>query len=271
MNEVVKYDNYMNCLKFSKFNQVDMNFLIALCSRMKDKDTQKISLTFDELKELTNYRKSNSINQFANDLERMNKKLMKTTCRLETETEVIMFVLFPTFKINRQEQLLTVSVNEDFKFILNELVKNFTRFDLREFIGLGSKYAKNLYRLLKQFRTTGRYEVSINDFRNRMDCPESYSNKYVMDLIIKPSLKELDSHFQDLKCEPQYAHKRGRPVTGYIFTFTPESIRKSGAEQCKQKEKNTPVKNRSSRTTAFHNFNQRTYDYEALEQELLNR
>ncbi len=45
MNEVVKYDNYMNSLNFSKFNQVDMNFLLVLCNRMKDKDTQKINLT----------------------------------------------------------------------------------------------------------------------------------------------------------------------------------------------------------------------------------
>ena len=117
MNEVVKYDNYMNNLNFSKFNQVDMNFLLALCNRMKDKDTQKISLTFDTLRELTNYKKSNSINQFADDLEKMNEKLMRVTCKFRTQTETIMFVLFPTFKINRDKQLLTVSVNEEFKFI----------------------------------------------------------------------------------------------------------------------------------------------------------
>ncbi len=270
MNEIVKYDNFMNSLKFAGFTTLDLNFFMVLCSRMRDKGTQEIIFTFEELKEITGY-KQTSIKKFVSDLERMNEKLMKITCKLRIESKSIMFVLFPTFVTDDNEQTLTVSVNEKFKFILNEITKNFTRFELNEFIHLESKYTKNIYRLLKQYRSTGKYEVTIKDFREKVDCPESYSNKYVMDLIIKPSLKELNNYFQNLKCEPQYAHKRGRPVTGYIFTFTPEIIQKSEAEQCKQKEKNTPGKNRSSRTTAFHNFKQRTYDYDALEQELLNR
>ena len=268
MNEVVKYDNYMNNLNFSKFNQVDMNFLLALCNRMKDKDTQKISLTFDTLRELTNYKKSNSINQFADDLEKMNEKLMRVTCKFRTQTETIMFVLFPTFKINRDKQLLTVSVNEEFKFILNELVKNFTRFDLKEFIELDSKYSKTLYRLLKQYRITGKYEVSIKDFREKVDCPKSYSNKYVMDLIIKPSMHELQNYFQDLKCETKYARKRGKPVIGYIFTFTPEN-RVIEADQSQDKM-NKSDQNQQSKQNGFANFHQREYDYDSLEKELLN-
>ena len=83
-----------------------------------------------------------------------------------------------------------------------------------------------MYRLLKQFKTTGIFEIKLDDFRKRMDCPISYSNKYVMDLIIKPVLKELQNYFIDLQCTVQYAHKRGRPVEGYIFTFKPEQIPK---------------------------------------------
>lgn len=268
MNEVVKYDNYMNSLNFSKFNQVDMNFLVTLCNRMKNKDTQKISLSFDLLREMTNYKKSNSIDKFAADLEKMNEKLMRVTCKLKTQTETVMFVLFPTFKINREKQLLTISVNDEFRFILNELVKNFTRFDLKEFIELDSKYSKTLYRLLKQYRITGKYEVSIKEFREKMDCPKSYSNKYVMDLIIKPSLQELKKYFQDLKCEPQYARKRGKPIIGYIFTFKPEN--RSIKENQSRKEKKFHDKEKKSQNS-FSNFHQREYDYEELEKNLLNR
>lgn len=267
MNRVVKYDNYMNALKFSNFTQVDLNFLMALCSRMKDQDTNKMCFSFNELRELSDYKKSNSINQFASELEQMNEKLMKITCKLKTKTKITMFVLFPTFDIDLEDQLLTVSVNEDFKFILNELTKNFTRFELNEFIELNSKYSKNLYRLLKQFKTTGRYEVSIDDFRNKMDCPGSYNNKYVMDLIIKPSLQELKKCFNDLKCEPKYARKRGKPVTGYIFTFTPEIAGNTSNHSLEGKkvDENKQAVNRTA------NFHQRAYDYEALEKEPLNR
>lgn len=198
---------------------------------------------------MTNYKKSNSTKLFVEDLKRMNEKLMKITCALKTDTEIIMFVLFPTFAINKQT--LTVSVNERFRFILNELVKNFTRFDLQEFVTLESKYSKSLYRLLKQYRTTGKYETEVNDFRLKMDCPESYNNKHFMQNIINPALKNLQGYFQNLQCEPKYAHKRGNPVLGYIFTFTPEKrISKTDLEQKPGKfpDKNTNPKN------SFANF-----------------
>lgn len=226
MNEIVKYDNYMNSLKFTGFTTTDFNFLMLLCSKTYNKDTKEIIIPFDELRQKTAYTRT-SVQQFIADLERMNEKLMKVTCKLKTETKIIMFVLFPTFEIDVEQQTLTVAVNEKFQFILNELIKNFTRFDLQEFIKLDSKYSKTLYRLLKQFKTTGRFEIKLNDFRKRIDCPESYSNKYVMDLIIKPSLEELRHYFTDLQCTVQYARKRGKPVEGYVFTFVPEKTPKS--------------------------------------------
>lgn len=261
MNEIVKYDNYMNGLKFSGFSTVDFNFFMALCSRMRDKDINELMFTFEELRNITGYKQA-SVKKFVSDLERMNEKLMKMTCKIRTETKTIMFVLFPTFITDAENQTLTIAVNERFKFILNEILKNFTRFDLDEFVQLDSKYSKNLYRLLKQFRTTGKYQVGIYDFREKMDCPESYSNKYVMNLIIKPSLQELQAYFENLSCTVQYARKRGRPVTGYIFTFKPES---NGIRTiCNQKENKKAIKNKKN-----SNFHQREYDYEELEKKLL--
>ena len=172
MNEIVKYDNYMNSLKFTGFTTTDFNFLMLLCSKMRDKDIAKLTISFDELRSKTGYTQ-HPIKQFVSDLKRMNDKLMKITCSLETETEIIMFVLFPTFKINLENQMLTVCVNEEFKFILNNLVKNFTRFELKDFIELQSRYSKALFRILKQFKSTGILEISLNDFIAKMDIPKS--------------------------------------------------------------------------------------------------
>lgn len=179
-----------------------------------------------------------------------------------------MFVLFTTFKIDRKRQLLKISVNKDFKFILNELVKNFTRFDLHEFIKLDSKYSKTLYRLLKQYRSTGRYEVGIEKFKEIMDSPNSYSNKHIMDKIIKASINELNSksYFQNLTCIPKYAHRRGRPVIGYIFTFTPEICQNKDKYSSEEKMKNSI--NITKRR--YIEPKQRKYDYEEIEKFLLN-
>lgn len=51
---------------------------------------------------------------------------------------------------------LEIEVNPKFEYIVNELTKNFTGFKLEEFIALSGKYTKTLYRLLKQFRKTGK-------------------------------------------------------------------------------------------------------------------
>lgn len=225
MNEIVKYDNYINYLKFTKFTATDFNFFMLLCSKMSDKDIKEITIPFDELRLKTGYTRT-SIQQFVSDLKRMNDKLMKITCNLETEKRILMFVLFTTFDINIENQTLTVCVNEKFKFILNEIVRNFTRFELKDFICLQSKYSKTLFRLLKQFKSTGTLDIGLNDFITKMDIPKSYRIKDITDKIIVPVLKELQSYFQSLQCTVKYAHKRGKPVSGYIFTFKPEQIPK---------------------------------------------
>lgn len=265
MNRVVKYDNYMNSLSFKKFKSVELDLLMTLCNRLRDKDVNSVTFPFSELKSLSGDTK-HSNKDFIESLKSMNRKLMEITCEVEFDGKIIMFVLFPTFEIDIHKETLTICVNERFKFILNEITKNFTRFDLKDFVSLGSKYSKNLFRLLKQFRTTGVYETDINDFRERMGCPESYSNKYVMDLIIKPCLNELEKYFNNLECIVKYAHKRGKPVIGYIFTFTPES-RVIEADQSQDKMNKS---DQSQQQNGFANFHQREYDYDSLEKELLN-
>ena len=277
MNEIVKYDNYMNNLKFTGFTATDFNFLMLLCSKMRDKDTTEMTIFFEELWLKIGYTQ-HPIKQFVSDLERMNDKLMKITCKLKTETRIIMFVLFPTFDINLENQTLTVCVNEKFKFILNELIKNFTRFDLNEFVKLDSKYSKSLYRLLKQFKSTGKLQISLEDFRRRMDILASYTNKDVMSKVINPSLKELQDYFTNLDCTVQYANKRGKPVTGYLFTFQPEERVQPAPQPVVQQQKK-PVTKKTSKpqekkksTNKFCNFEQHHYskeDMELLERALL--
>ena len=266
MNEIVKYDNYMNSLNFKGFTSTDFNFLMVLCSKLREKDVTEIVVSFEELRLKTGY-KQTAINRFVSDLERMNKKLMEITCSLKTDSKIIMFILFTTFEIDIENQLLIVSINQKFRFILNDLLKNFTRFELDEFVGLESKYTKNLYRILKQYRSTGYYETDIKNFRKMMDIPDSYENRDITSKIIGNCLKELDGYFQNLRCNTKYAYKRGRPVTGYIFAFTPETIHR---ESNKTSETSKQALN-SKKKLKYNDYPQRTYDYEALEKELLNR
>ena len=134
--------------------------------------------------------------------------------------------------------------------------------------------------MLKQFKTTGKYEISVDDFKEKMDSPKAYTNKQFMQNIINPALEELKRKncFQNLVCNVKYANKRGKPVTGYLFTFQPEERVPSALQSTVQQQKK-PVTKKTSKpqekkksTNKFCNFEQHSYskeDMELLERALL--
>lgn len=142
-------------------------------------------------------------------------------------------------------------------------MKGYTIFELQEFVGLQSKYAKNLYRILKQWRTTGEFVFyNIDNLRLKLDVPDSYANKRLMEKVIKPAvieIQELDKSFENFNCEPLYLHKSGKPLAGYKFTWKPES-RKDGPDKG-QAEKKQDFNNKKA-LNRYNSFPQRTYNYD---------
>lgn len=265
MNEVVKYNNYLNELKLKQFTNTELDFFMVLCAKMKNLNVQKVTFTFDEIKKLANY-SITSKERFIKEIMKMNSKLMSIECTLQNKNKTFQFVLFPIFEIDSENNTLTVSVNEQFKFILNDLVSNFTRFELCEFVNLSSKYSKQLYRFLKQYRTTGVFIVTdIESFKEQLTCPSSYSNKELMRTCITPAIEEIKEKnlFKNLTCTPQRAKKRGSPVIGYVFEFEPENT--------KIKANNTKPKKQSKKPNKFNNFQQRDINVDELEKMLLQR
>ena len=266
---IVKYDNYLNQLALSSFTAVELDLLMTICSKMKNQELNIVSLSFDEIRELSEYSRSSN-EDLIKSLKETNLKLSKIACTLENESDVIQFVLFTTFWIQKKEKKLTIQVNPDFSFVLNALDKNFTRFELSEFIRLNGRYSKQLYRLLKQFRSTGELQFTLQDLRNKMDIPESYDLRDIREKVLKPALKELSPCFKDLKFEAKKEKRRGNPVTGYIFTFKKEEPKKKLTSTTKKtngkRKENTSPKKKGT----FYNFEQRDYDYDRIEKELLN-
>ena len=46
--------------------------------------------------------------------------------------------------------------------------------ELKEFISLKSSYVKEFYRRMKQFKSTGKWNISLEDFKRIMDVPVNY-------------------------------------------------------------------------------------------------
>lgn len=264
MTEIVKYNNFLNSLRFQNFTIVDMNIFMTICAKAKEKKDTEVILTYDEIIQLSDY-KSKDIKRLTQDIVRMNNKLMKIVLNVEMPNGTICtFSLFKHFITNPIKKILSLKINDEWAFVLNELTKDFSQFELNEFVSLNNRYTKALYRQLNQYKSTGVYVCEIDKFRDIMDIPKTYSNKYIMDKVVKPSVQELTdkNYFKNLTVISQYKNERGRPLKGYMFTFEKTIIEKKEeiiseviSDEIKQKPKNK-----------FNDFSQRQYSKEEIDE-----
>ncbi|TGD20781.1 RepB family plasmid replication initiator protein, partial [Companilactobacillus suantsaicola] len=133
------------------------------------------------------------------------------------------FVMFTEFEINghADDPYVDIKIYPKAIKLLNEL-ESWVRYALSEFRDLKSSYAKTMFRLLKQFRTTGYAYFSVADFNELLDVPKSYKSSNINQSVLKPIKEELTPLFRGLTVRKKYGKGRGKPVIGYSFTWKPE-------------------------------------------------
>ncbi|MDV4540425.1 replication initiation protein [Enterococcus faecium] len=223
-NEIVKYHHELNTIPLRKFTSVEMNLFFSIVSRMRDVGDKKVQFTFEQLKDLSNYKATANV-RFIDDLETTYDKLMdlrfgrRSADGLQRER----FVLFNQFKIDGKADIpfAEIQVHEKALPLLNNL-EEWVRYSLQQFNELESSYSKTMFRLLKQYRTKGFAYFSKEDFLELLDIPKSYKQPDIDKRVIKPIRQELTAIFKGLTIKKKYGKGRGKPVIGYQFTFKPE-------------------------------------------------
>lgn len=218
--ETVVYRNEMNLVPLRKFTSTEVDLFFTLCNKLKEQDTRRLEIYFDELKHLSNYY-SRSQDRFVKDLEHVYDKMLNLTYTERNGKSFKKFVLFTSYEVDVEEQQLAISINSDLKHILNSITADFTKFELQEMTYLKSTYAKNMFRLLKQYKSTGYLKISVEDFRERLDVPKSYRMTDLNKNIFTPIINELSSIFKGLNINKVKA-KKGRKIEWLEFTFEPE-------------------------------------------------
>ncbi|GMB92709.1 hypothetical protein NHP200010_04200 [Helicobacter bizzozeronii] len=130
---------------------------------------------------------------------------------------------------------------------------------LQTFIDLSGKYAKNLFRLLEQFKNNtkdGVFEVysygnNIEGFCAFMGIPKDFRKDNIDARVLNPAIKQLTqkttklSHFEppykSIKVIKNKANARGQKVLGYTFEVTPNPII-AELEKALENAKNPPLK-----------------------------
>ncbi|ELN2574212.1 replication initiation protein [Campylobacter jejuni] len=250
MSEIVKYNNDFNLLPMPELKAIQMDMFMAIISLTKDKkentpflkkffnpDKRKIIIPqkkFIELCRLNDSKMDYKEIFFAID------DCLKKLCNFlisyqKDERTIYNFVCFEEANIIADEVHITLQ-SRFYDMIINKKF-GFTAFELAEFAELSGKYTKTLYRLLKQFRTTGKAYFEWEEFCRIMDIPENYRQIDIDQRILKPAIKELSKErnlfdqirvpFKNLAYEKEKqkgTRGRGGKVIGITFTFKPENI-----------------------------------------------
>ena len=222
MDTIVKYNNQFNQVALRNFSSQELDLLISISSKVREKGTEIIEFSFFELKKYINLKSKHSNVEFMKNIINVNRKLLALNFTFINGNVIEQFTLFNKFKVDGDTQILYVSVNEEFFFLLNQLTSNFTRFELKEFVTLKSSYAKEFYRRMKQFRSTGFWKCNIEEFRNLLDIPEKYRIVDIDKYVLKPVVKELGEKY-NLQIEKKYGFNGGRGrsrVIGFEFRFS---------------------------------------------------
>ena len=225
MKEVARYKNEMNTLSIGKWTAEEMNFLFAILTQVRDEGCKELKFDTYDLREYVEFDRTQP--------KRWNKTMIAVTKKISQlvyfnmEDNVFEAMpLFRKFSVKLDEQVVTVRVSEEMEYILNKLridTGNWTQFEFFEFATLISVYSKTVYRFLKQYRKTGFWKVSLEDFKSLLSIPSSYQASNIDNRVLKPVINELPSIFKGLKVHKIKSRRRGNQLLGYEFTFQKES------------------------------------------------
>lgn len=246
--EICRYHNDLNMVKLPYFTETQLNLFFNLIHKMRHKkqgeivkfDTQEISKMIAK-RNATNEQILEITRQLFGRIFQANfKKILIDNGKI-TEEYVHLFKTMKIIHLNDNKKIygIELETNEHFEYLLGELLENYNEFELVEFVAIRGVYTKLIYTHLKQFRTTGKWLVKWEEFKDKLDIPPLLKPTDI-DKIIKSAIKELSAErtlfdqkripFKNLKY--QKLTKSGEPnrkrLTPYSieFSFTPQATTK---------------------------------------------
>lgn len=231
MNEVVKYSNELHELKFNSMNEAQQNVFFTLLQQFRNTEGYTLELDFNKVFELAQIANSSSYRKEI--LDKLGKlQEFKFRYQINELGDLQQDVIFPSIRTDSKNKVLKIRVSEGFKErYINSPLKGWTRYELAEFVGLNGTYTKTIYRYLKQFRSSGRWRIRYDDFKELLGIPDSYQSNNIDQQILKPAIKELSAErnlfdqrrtpFKGL-CVKKV--KSGRSIEALEFCFEPQPV-----------------------------------------------
>ncbi len=213
MKKIIEYHNDLNSVPFRNFTDKELDLFFSIILRLKDEHAPSVVFSFDELIKYCDIKHTERFNDY---IKSTYNKMADLCYKIDTPNRYARFNLFIYFDIDFDKKIVEITANARFSYILHNLVADYTKWDFIKFRDLRSVYAKTLFRLLNQFKYTGKYKVLVEEFKILFDVPESYETRQITDKIINPSIEELKDHFKGLKVNKI---RDGLKIKTLEFTF----------------------------------------------------
>ncbi len=250
------YHNNANKVNLGKLSEREANLLFAIFQRLKDQGNTLIRFEPQDLKRmimvksnLTNRQLLQVLKNLLDNISGANFWIIREHVENgEIYEDHTSYMLFKQFEIRIHKptqtiEYLDVQLNDSYQYLLNNLGMGgqYTSFKLLEFQRVRGKYAKTLYRLLKQYKSTGILSVEWSQFRELLDIPKDYEMRNIDQKVLTPSLKELRKiyPFEHLSYKKERKSHDKRKVTHIDFYFEqlPQGETKKQKQDDKQRAK----------------------------------
>ncbi len=249
-NTYTTYHNNTNKVNLGKLSEREANLLFAIFQRLKDQGNTLIRFEPQDLKRMLGIKISyDNLTRTARSM--WNK--IKTADFWEVRDIIVNgrecvseknYMLFQVCEIvsdkeTREFLYMDIQLNTGYNYLLNNLGMGgqYTSFKLLEFQRVRGKYAKTLYRLLKQYKSTGILSVEWTQFKELLDIPKDYEMRNIDQKVLNPSLKELRKiyPFEHLSYKKERKSHDKRKVTHIDFYF--EQLPQGETKKQKQADK----------------------------------
>ncbi|MGL2387633.1 RepB family plasmid replication initiator protein, partial [Helicobacter pylori] len=183
----ITYHNNANKVNLGKLSEREANLLFAIFQRLKDQGNTLIRFEPQDLRSMLGIKISyDNLTRTA----RSTWNKIKTADFWEVRDIIVNgmecvseknYMLFQVCEIvsdkkTREFLYMDIQLNTGYNYLLNSLGMGgqYTSFNLLEFQRVRGKYAKTLYRLLKQYKSTGILSVEWSQFRELLNIPKDY-------------------------------------------------------------------------------------------------
>ncbi|MDU9787699.1 replication initiation protein [Helicobacter pylori] len=246
----ITYHNNANKVNLGKLSEREANLLFAIFQKLKDQGNTLIRFEPQDLKRMLGIKISyDNLTRTARSM--WNK--IKTADFWEVRDIIVNgrecvsernYMLFQVCEIvsdkeTREFLYMDIQLNTGYNYLLNNLGMGgqYTSFNLLEFQRVRGKYAKTLYRLLKQYKSTGILSVEWSQFMELLDIPKDYEMRNIDQKVLTPSIKELRKiyPFEHLSYKKERRSHDKRKVTHIDFYF--EQLPQGETKKQKQADK----------------------------------